>query len=82
MPEKDLTRQFIGLFYSSNSKKKAVGGSQAATVVLETLKHLEKFRTVEPKNLDNFVQRLQENNLELTDREKLHLVNLCPTVRK
>ena len=64
------------------SKKKAAGGSQAATVVLETLQHLEKFKAVKPKDVDNFVKKLQDNSLELTDREKLHLINLCPTVSR
>ena len=51
-------------------------------MVLETLQHLEKFKAVKPKDVDNFVKKLQENSLELTDREKLHLINLCPTVSR
>jgi len=64
------------------TKKKAVHGSQAATVVLETLNHLEKFESttdLTPERVDSFQKRLEENNLQLSDREKLHLINLCPT---
>ena len=56
--------------------------SQAATVVLETLNHLEKFESttdLTPERVNSFQKRLEENNLELSDREKLHLINLCPT---
>jgi len=46
------------------------------------LNHLEKFESttdLTPERVDSFQKRLEENNLELSDREKLHLINLCPT---
>ena len=58
-------------------------GGQAATVVLETLTHLEKYDNVTnltPERVSNFNKKIKANNLELTDAEKLHLMNHCPTV--
>jgi len=66
----------------SDTRPVSERGNQAATVVLETLNHLEKSEAVTdltPRRVKAFNRRIKENNLELTDAERLHLINLCPT---
>ena len=57
-------------------------GGQAATVVLETLTYLDKSScaNLNPNNTASFFDKLSKSGIELNSREKLQLLNHCPTV--
>lgn len=57
-------------------------GGQAATVVLETLTHLDKSPCADltPARVATFLDKLSEAGLDLNSAEKLHILNHCPTV--
>ena len=57
-------------------------GGQAATVVLETLTYLDKSpcANLNPNNTASFFDKLSKSGIELNSREKLQLLNHCPTV--
>ena len=57
-------------------------GGQAATVVLETLTYLDKSPSanLDPNKVSAFFDKLSESGIDLNSREKLQLLNHCPTV--
>ena len=59
-------------------------GGQAATVILETLTHLDKSPCADltADRVASFLEKLSEAGLLLTHAEKLHILNHCPTVSK
>ena len=67
-----------------NQYRKDNKGGQAATVVLETLSYLDKSACadLDPNKASAFFDKLSESGINLNSREKLHLLNHCPTVSK
>ena len=67
-----------------NQYRKDHKGGQAATVILETLTHLDKSRcaNLTPDRVSSFLDKLSRAELGLSSPEKLHILNHCPTVRK
>ena len=57
-------------------------GGQAATVVLETLTHLDKSLSadLQSDNVEKFFKKLTETGIILNSAEKLHILNHCPAV--
>ena len=57
-------------------------GGQAATVILETLTHLDKSPSSDltPDRVEAFFNKASAIGLDLTSAEKLHILNHCPTV--
>ena len=66
----------------ANQFRKENKGGQAATVVLETLTYLDKSpcTDLEPNKVSAFFDKLSESGIDLNSREKLQLLNHCPTV--
>ena len=67
-----------------NQYRKDNKGGQAATVVLETLSYLDKSACadLDPNKASAFFDKISKSGIELNSREKLHLLNHCPTVSK
>ena len=67
-----------------NQYRKDNKGGQAATVILETLTHLDKSpcADLKPESFAGFSDKLLEIGISLTSAEKLHILNHCPTVSK
>ena len=65
-----------------NQYRKDNKGGQAATVILETLTHLDKSpcKDLTTDSVAAFFDKLSETGLGLTSAEKLHILNHCPTV--
>ena len=67
-----------------NLYRKDNKGGQAATVILETLTHLDKSpcANLNPERVAAFLDKLSATELTLNSAEKLHILNHCPTVSK
>ena len=67
-----------------NQYRKDNKGGQAATVILETLTHLDKSpcANLNPERVAAFLDKLSRTELTLNSAEKLHILNHCPTVSK
>ena len=67
-----------------NLYRKDNKGGQAATVILETLTHLDKSpcAKLNPERVAAFLDKLSATELTLNSAEKLHILNHCPTVSK
>ena len=65
-----------------NQYRKDNKGGQAATVVLETLTHLDKSpcANLHPDKVETFFKKLTETGITLNSAEKLHILNHCPSV--
>jgi len=65
-----------------NQYRKDNKGGQAATVVLETLTHLDKSpcADLQTDKVETFFKKLTETGIKLNSAEKLHILNHCPSV--